>query len=130
MYCPNTQCPDFVATGNHGEYVAGIPTCPACGEYLVDTLPPDEPAPRERTHYTEVDPVFETSDPTEAVVVKGLLESENIPFVTTGAESFRHLPWCALADAIQPGAGTTIFLVPSPIVDTVRQLLEALETED
>ncbi len=129
MFCPNTLCPDFVATGNHAEFVAGITTCPTCGEYLVDTLPPDEPAPREQTHYTEVEPVFQTSDPTEVVVVKGLLESENIPFVTTGAESFDTFRGALSPMRYNPGAGTTIFLVPSPIVDTVRQLLEALEND-
>jgi len=127
MYCANNKCPDYVATGRHGEYVAGVTTCPVCGEYLVDTLPAEDAAPREQTHYTEVEPVFETADPTEVVVVKGLLESEGIPFVTTGAEKFDAFRGALSPMRINPSAGIAIFLVPAPLADTVRELLEEHE---
>ena len=130
MYCPNSKCPDFVATGAHGEYVAGVATCPVCGEYLVDTLPPATDAPREETHYTEVEPVFQTSDPTEVLVVKGLLESENIPYVTTGAEQFDTFRGALSPMRFNPGAGMVVFLAPTPVADSVRELLEEYEKED
>jgi len=124
MYCSNPECPDFIATGNHGEYVPGVTTCPVCGEYLVDTLPPETGVPRNRDHYTEVEPVFETADPTEVVVVKGLLESEGIPYVTTGAEKFDAFRGALSPMRINPSAGIAIFLVPTPLADRVRQLLD------
>jgi len=124
MYCSNAKCPDYIATGKHGEYVGGVTTCPVCGEYLVDTLSPDTDMPREKSHYTEVEPVFETADPTEVVVVKGLLESEGIPYVTTGAEKFDAFRGALSPMRINPSAGIAIFLVPTPLADTVRQLLE------
>ena len=130
MFCPNPKCPDFVATGAHGEYVAGVTTCPVCGEYLVDTLPPTTDAPREETHYTDVEPVFQTSDPTEVMVVKGLLESENIPYVTTGAEKFDTFRGALSPMRFNPGAGMVIFLAPTPVADTVRQLLEEYEKDE
>jgi hypothetical protein len=130
MYCPNPKCPDCVATGAHGEYVSGVTTCPVCGEYLVDTLPPATDAPREETHYTDVEPVFQTSDPTEVLVVKGLLESENIPYVTTGAEKFDTFRGALSPMRFNPGAGMVVFLAPTPVADSVRQLLEEYEKED
>jgi hypothetical protein len=130
MYCPNAKCPDYIATENHGEYVAGVTTCPACGEYLVDTLPHTTAIPHEQSHYTDVEPVFETADPTEVVVVKGLLESEGIPYVTTGAEKFDAFRGALSPMRINPSAGIAIFLVPTPLADTVRQLLADFENDE
>jgi hypothetical protein len=130
MYCANSKCPDYIATGNHGEYVAGVTTCPVCGEYLVDSLPSDDPGPRQQTHYTEVEPVFETADPTEVVVIKGLLESEGIPYVTTGAEKFDAFRGALSPMRINPSAGIAIFLVPTPLADKVRQFLEDFDSHD
>ena len=129
MYCPNPKCPDYLATGQHGEYVAGVTACPVCGEYLVDTPPPTAELPRETSHYTEVEPVFETADPTEVVVVKGLLESEGIPYVTTGAEKFDAFRGALSPMRINPSAGIAIFLVPTQLADMVRQLLEDFNSE-
>jgi hypothetical protein len=126
MFCPNRDCPDFIATGNHGEYVAGVTTCPVCGEYLVDDQPAAGDGPREQSHYTEVEPVFETADPTEVMVVKGLLESEGIPYVTTGAEKFDAFRGALSPMRINPKAGIAIFMVPTPLADTVRQLLDEI----
>lgn len=130
MYCANPNCPDFIATGSHGEYVDSVTNCPVCGEYLVDTLPPVSDLPREETHYTDVEPVFETGDPTEVVVVKGLLESEGVPYVTTGAEKFDAFRGALSPMRFNPSAGITIFLVPTPLADMVRQLLEDFDSED
>jgi hypothetical protein len=108
MYCANNKCPDYVATG----------------------MPPEDAAPREQTHHTEVEPVFETADPTEVVVVKGLLESEGIPYVTTGAEKFDAFRGALSPMRFNPSAGIAIFLVPTTLADTVRELLEENENID
>ncbi len=39
VFCPNPECPDFVDTGIHGEYVDTIWQCPVCGAKLVRELP-------------------------------------------------------------------------------------------
>ena len=39
MYCPNDECPDFVAYGVRGEYREGIATCPRCGAHLLPGSP-------------------------------------------------------------------------------------------
>jgi hypothetical protein len=130
MYCPNTKCPDFEATGQHGEYVPAITTCPSCGEYLVDTLPPEDFAGRDQSRYTDVEPVFETSDSTEVVVVKGLLESEGIPYVTTGSQNFDAFRGWISPKPYSQGARTTFFMVPTQLADTVRELLKTLEDEE
>jgi hypothetical protein len=128
MFCPNRDCPDFIATGKHAEYVDALTSCPVCGEYLVETLSPTQDRSREETHYTDVEPVFETADPTEVVVVKGLLESEGVPYVTTGAEKFDAFRGALSPMKFNPSAGITVFLVPTPLADTVRQLLEDFES--
>lgn len=130
MYCANNKCPDFEATGKHGEYVAGMTTCPSCGEYLVDTLPPDDPVPRDQGHYTDVEPVFETSDVSEALVVKSLLESEGIPYVTSGSQGFDAFRGWLSPKPYSQGARTTFFMVPTPLADSVRELLKTLDAEE
>ena len=127
MFCPNEDCPDYIATGRHAEYVDGVTSCPVCGEYLVARLSPSQEKSRDETHYTEVEPVFETSDPSEVVVVKGLLESEGVPYVTTGAEKFDAFRGALSPMRFNPSAGITIFLVPAQLADTVRELLDDFE---
>lgn len=39
VFCPNPECPDFVDTGIHGEYVDTVWQCPACGAKLIHELP-------------------------------------------------------------------------------------------
>jgi len=41
MYCPNPECPDFVETGEPGEYNEGVTKCAKCGAWLVPYLPPE-----------------------------------------------------------------------------------------
>jgi len=132
MFCPNKDCPDYLATGKHAEYVDGVTSCPVCGEHLVETIFPMQDASqdvsRDDSHYTDVEPVFETTDPTEVVVVKGLLESEGVPYVTTGAEKFDAFRGALSPMKFNPSAGITIFLVPTQLADMVRQLLEDFES--
>jgi hypothetical protein len=39
MYCANPRCPDLKGTGEPGEYVEGVTTCPYCGSALVVKKP-------------------------------------------------------------------------------------------
>ncbi len=43
-YCPNDDCPDFVAIGFRQELTARTPVCPVCGTHLVEGEPPTEEA--------------------------------------------------------------------------------------
>ena len=38
MFCPNRECPDFVESHIHGEYVDGVTVCPVCGATLVEEV--------------------------------------------------------------------------------------------
>ncbi len=43
-YCPNDDCPDFVAIGFRQEFTSRTPACPVCGTRLVEGEPPIEEA--------------------------------------------------------------------------------------
>ena len=43
-YCPNDDCPDFVAIGFRQEFTARTSVCPVCGTHLVEGEPPAEEA--------------------------------------------------------------------------------------
>jgi hypothetical protein len=141
MFCANTRCPDFVSTGKHGEYVAGITSCPYCGEALLETLPiaveppPEEPeiGPGRQEIYQpgeDLEPVFETSDPTEVPVVRSFLDSEGIPHVVVGQERFDAFRGALSPFRFNPRAGVVAFLVPSPYAEIARELLVELEKSD
>jgi hypothetical protein len=40
VYCPNDDCPDFVAYGVRGEYREGLVSCPRCKALLLPGSPP------------------------------------------------------------------------------------------
>ena len=141
MYCPNTKCPDFISTGQHGEYVAGITACPYCGEVLVDNLPspveapPDEPeigaAGQELYQPGEdLEPVFETSDPTEVPVVRSFLDAHGIPHVVVGEERFDAFRGALSSFRFNPRAGVVAFMVPLPYAEAARDLLVELEKDE
>ena len=127
MYCPNRECPDFVETGFHSEFVASVTVCPSCREYLVERLPEeDEMAdapPREPRRDTDVEPVFESWDPSEVMVVKTLLDSAGFPYVTLGAESFDTFHGGRSPMKFSPTSGSVFFLVPKGLADRARELL-------
>jgi hypothetical protein len=50
--------------------------------------------------------------------------------VTTGAEKFDAFRGALSPMRINPSAGIAIFLVPTPLADRVRRLLEDFENED
>jgi hypothetical protein len=142
MFCPNSKCPDFVDTGKHGEYVAGITSCPYCGEVLVENLashaepPLEEPVGLgervEQTYQTEEDlePVFETSDPTEVPVVRSFLDAHGIPHVMVGEERFDAFRGALSPFRFNPRAGVVAFLVPLQYAEAARDLLIELEKDE
>ena len=43
-YCPNDDCPDFVAIGFRQDFTSRTSVCPVCGTHLVEGEPPTEEA--------------------------------------------------------------------------------------
>ncbi len=134
MFCSNRECPDFLETGFHSEFVAGVTVCATCGEYLVERLPEEDEmadAPqREPRPDTDVEPVFESWDPSEVTVVKTLLDSAGIPYATLGAESFDTFHGGRSPMKFNPTSGSVFFLVPKGIADRARELLAKVETDE
>ena len=141
MYCANPDCPDVISTGIPGEYRQGITVCPYCGEPLVEeppTLDAPEPEPPESgaddaAPYLpddDLEPVFETSDPTEVPVVRSFLDAQGIPHVVVGEERFDAFRGSLSPFRFNPRAGVVAFLVPSPYAQIARELLVALETSE
>lgn len=58
-----------------GEYESGVEKCPDCDSPLVDNMPPQNPDARPDAKLVEV---YVASGDKEALVIKGLLESEGI----------------------------------------------------
>lgn len=151
MFCSNRDCPDFEMTGRHGEYRDGITICPYCGEHLVANDPttegvaPEDPATdvagpeegwRDREMPTtediqgDLEPVFETSDPTEVPVVRSFLDAQGIPHVVVGEERFDAFRGSLSPFRFNPRAGVVAFLVPASYADVTRELLVELEDGD
>lgn len=136
MYCSNPDCPDFQATGVHGEYVDGVPDCPYCGERLVESLPTEggKPsttlfdAPRPPVD-EELEVVIECSDPSEVAVIKSILEGAGIPNLIRGEEEFDSFRGAKSAFRLNPRGGTVRFLVPASRAEEARALLTQTEPE-
>jgi len=144
MFCTNTDCPDYLATGFHAEFRPGITVCPACGEALVGSL--ESPAPSEPMRAEEppepsddgdlwtaldelelpceLEPVMEASSVEEVIIIRSLLDSAWIPSVVVPAER------------LASGAGTegdrvrddmrAVVLVPANLADDARERLEEM----
>ncbi|MFV2071510.1 MAG: DUF2007 domain-containing protein [Thermoanaerobaculales bacterium] len=137
MYCPNRECPDNIETGKPGEYVPGVYRCPHCGADLVDVVSPEETEsepPRARAQDPAPDarfePVFECTDPSEVAIVKSLLESEGIRFLTSGEENFDAFRGSLSPFRFHPKAGKILFMVPENQAESARAILTELETEN
>ena len=128
MYCSNPECPDFLATGAHGEFVAGVTTCPYCRQPLAATLedggPPTalEPDPS-----SEPEAVLETSDPAELEIIKSILAGAEIPFLVRGHEQYKAFRGGHTAFRFNPKAGALVILVPAERAEEARALLTKVE---
>jgi len=144
MFCTNTDCPDYLATGFHAEFRPGITVCPACGEALAESLESPAPAPPTRDEEgpeahddgdlwvaldeldlpCELEPVMETSSVEEVMIIRSLLDGGWIPSVVVPAER------------LASGAGTdgdpvrddmrAVVLVPANLADDARERLEEM----
>jgi hypothetical protein len=148
MFCTNKECPDFAVTGKHGEYRQDITHCPYCGERLEDSLPGlaaersltqteidraqtwgEYEPPAEDDAHADLEPVFETSDPTEVPVVRSFLDAQGIPHVVVGEERFDAFRGSLSPFRFNPKAGVAAFLVPSAFAEIARELLTELEED-
>ena len=128
MYCSNPDCPDFLATGVHGEFVAGVTSCPYCRQPLVEAVDAGElPPGREPDPSAEPEPVLETSDPAEFEIVKSILAGAGIPFLVQGHEQYKAFRGGHAAFRFNPRAGALVFLVPAERAEEARALLTATE---
>jgi hypothetical protein len=137
--------------GRHGEYREGIARCPYCNAALVAEDPavvedlPDETeaaspgscrscgdsAPLSADDArADLEPVFETSDPTEVPVVRSFLDAQGIPHVVVGEERFDAFRGSLSPFRFNPRAGVVAFLVPSEYAEVTRDLLVELEETD
>ncbi len=150
MFCANRECPDFELNGRHGEYREGIAQCPYCGEHLVtedpsaavveteDTQPAAESSetwgghepPQVDEAHSDLEPVFETMDPTEIPVVRSFLDAQGIPHVVVGDERFDAFRGSLSPFRFNPRAGVVAFLVPSAYAEATRKLLAEIEDTD
>jgi hypothetical protein len=132
MYCVNPDCPDYVETGQHPEFVPGVTVCPKCGEYLAESIP-DDPAPRptpDAAPDADFEPVYESWDPTEVPIVKSLLDAAGIPYLVDGEERFDTFRGAKAALRFNPRGASVFFLVPSHLAEDARALLEEVDTDE
>lgn len=128
MYCANPECPDFLATGAHGEFVAGVTTCPYCRQPLVEAVHDGEqPLRLEPAPAAEPEPVLETSDPAELEIVKSILTGAEIPFLVRGHEQYKAFRGGHAAFRFNPKAGALVILVPAERAEEARALLTKVE---
>jgi len=133
VYCTNPGCPDLIATGAPAEYVDGITVCPVCGASLAEGPEVAEGVEasddRSVDGDVEVEPVFETSDPTEVEIVKSILVGAEIPFLIDGMERFSTFVGSRSALRFNPNAGSVTVIVPSDRAEEARALLVEVEPD-
>ncbi len=151
MFCINTDCPDFLATGFHAEFRPGITVCPSCGARLEESLePPEEDhRPSDATAPDadadadadgdlwaaleglelpcELEPVMETASVDEIMIIRSMLDGAWIPSVVTPRERVES---GATHDGAQVRDGMElVVLVPVDLADEARERLEELGDE-
>ena len=85
-----------------------------------------EPQRAELDH-SDLEPVFESSDPTEIPVVRSFLDAHGIPHVLVGEERFDAFRGSLSPFRFNPRAGVVAFLVPSAYAEVTRELLVELD---
>ncbi len=130
MLCPNPDCPDVQETGTPGEYRQDVERCPRCGTTLeavqLDTSEPVNTS----DHGVALEPVFESLDPTEVVVIQSMLSAEGIPCQVSPQGIQRHLGGQLSPFPVHPVAsGVVVISVPAALAETAREILSKVETE-
>ena len=147
MFCTNTDCPDYLATGFHAEFRPGVTVCPACGQALAESLEAPAPATPTRDEEgpeayddgglwaaldeielpCELEPVMEASSVEEVMVIRSLLDGAWIPSVVTPRdrlESGATDGSAPIRDGMQ-----LVVLVPVDLADDARERLEEIGDE-
>jgi len=131
MFCPNDECPDLLNTGIRAEYREDLSACPFCGAALVHWVEEKPPQPEEempappRVADDEVlEPVFESSDLPEVMVIKTLLDDAGIPYLTRNEDLYDALRGAFRGGFLNPTGRPVVFLVPARLAEQARQLLE------
>ena len=129
MYCPNPDCHDVQETGRPGEYQQGIVTCPLCGTMLQDSQETSDPVFEDDDDQGAVlQPVFETLDPTEVVVVQSALDAEGIPWRVSSSGLQRHLGGQLSPFPVHPAAsGAVVISVPQELAEAALEILRDFE---
>ena len=68
--------------------------------------------------------VIETADPTEVAIVKSLLQSAHIPFLTRGEDQYDAFRGAFRGTVISSGGRPVTFLVPASMADEAKLLLQ------
>jgi hypothetical protein len=74
--------------------------------------------------------VIETADPTEVAIVKSLLQSAQIPFLTRGEDQYDAFRGAFRGTVINSRGRPVIFLVPASMADEAKSLLQGGELPD
>jgi hypothetical protein len=78
VFCPNRECPDFVESHIHGEYVDGVTVCPICGAALVEEVAAVRPAaPRLETEQVAVPETEQVAPVAEQVVAVAAFDTHD-----------------------------------------------------
>ncbi len=111
-YCPNDDCPDFVAIGFRQDFTPRTSVCPVCGTHLVEGEPPIEeaapPLAMDRPSFDSPIPGILGGSPTGSIqpdesetlcqscaapVEPGVLFCENCEQLPEGAESEKNFAY-------------------------------------
>jgi hypothetical protein len=107
------------------EYQEGVGRCADCDVPLVDARPPEPPAPS-----GNVVTVFTTSDPSLAVLARGLLESADIPFAAITGNLQDFVGVGRVGTGWNVALGPVRFDVPEERAEEALALLERLVTPE
>ncbi|HYR87044.1 MAG TPA: DUF2007 domain-containing protein [Terriglobia bacterium] len=74
--------------------------------------------------------VLETADPTEVAIIKSLLESAGIPYLTRGEDQYDAFRGALRGTVFSSRDRAVAFLVPASMAEEARLLLQAGELPD
>ena len=74
--------------------------------------------------------MFETSDPSEAPIIRSILKGADIPFIARPGNRGDKLGFFRAESQFAPGAGLVRFWVPSARAEEARALLTEVEPTD
>ena len=127
--CRNPGCPDADDDGIGGEFRDDIDVCPRCGGALESSTPPSGGgAPghgggRSAEHAVDLVELVVAQDPTEAMMIEGLLSSTGIHYLMTDPLDVGFGGWGRII--IGPGSfvGRVRFVVAADDLEQARGLV-------